>query len=63
MGPPCRTLLWAIAAPALMTFLLLRVTGVPPLEHGLAKRHVGYDDYVARTSPFLPRRPKVDIDA
>lgn len=54
---------WAVLAPALMTFLLLRVTGVPPLEHGLAKRRQGYDAYVARTSSFVPRRPTVEIDA
>lgn len=54
---------WAIGAPALMTFLLVRVTGVPPLEHGLTKRREGYPAYVARTSPFIPRPPKVEIDA
>ena len=54
---------WAFGAPALMTFMLLRVTGVPPLEHGLAKRRDGYAAYVSRTSTFIPRPPKVEIDA
>ena len=54
---------WAVGAPALMTFLLIRVTGVPPLEHGLVKRHDDYPAYVARTSAFLPRPPKVETDA
>ena len=41
-----------------MTVLLRRVSGVTLLERSLVKRRPGYDDYVARTSPFLPRRPR-----
>ena len=44
--------------PALMTFLLKRVSGVPILEKSLNKRREGYADYVARTSGFIPRPPK-----
>ena len=43
---------------AVMTFLLLRVSGVPLLEKSLSKRREGYADYVARTSAFIPRPPK-----
>ncbi len=42
-----------------MTVFLRRVSGVTLLEKGMAKRRPGYEDYVARTSPFVPRRPKV----
>ena len=28
------------------------------LEKSLVKRRAGYDEYVARTSPFIPRPPK-----
>jgi len=49
---------WTIASPLLMTFLLLRVSGVPMLERGLAKTRPGYVDYVARTPAFLPWLPK-----
>ncbi len=43
---------------AVMTVLLRRVSGVTLLEKSLVKRREGYIDYVARTSPFLPRPPK-----
>ncbi len=41
-----------------MTILLRRVSGVTLLERSLVKRRPGYEDYVERTSPFLPRRPR-----
>lgn len=44
--------------PLVMTFFLLRVSGVPMLERSLSKRRAGYAEYVARTSPFFPRPPK-----
>lgn len=44
--------------PAVMTFLLMRVSGVPILEKSLNKRRPGYAEYVARTSGFIPRPPK-----
>lgn len=49
---------WLLAlSPALMTFLLLRVSGVTLLEADLARSKPGYRDYIARTSAFIPRRP------
>ena len=44
--------------PLVMTFFLLRVSGVPMLERSLSKRRAGYAEYVARTRPFFPRPPK-----
>ncbi len=49
---------WAIVGPILITFLLTRVSGVPMLEHALKKSRPGYDDYVKRTSSFIPWPPK-----
>jgi steroid 5-alpha reductase family enzyme len=49
---------WTLVGPALMTFLLLRVSGVALLERDLAERRPGYADYVARTSAFLPWPPR-----
>lgn len=49
---------WTLAGPALMTFLLRRVSGVTLLEKGLHETRPGYRDYVTRTSPFLPRPPR-----
>jgi steroid 5-alpha reductase family enzyme len=48
---------WTVFSPALMTVLLLRVSGVPLLEQAMGKRP-GYADYVRRTSPFFPWFPK-----
>jgi steroid 5-alpha reductase family enzyme len=47
-----------LAGPALMTFLLLRVSGVTMLERSLVKTRPGYAAYVARTSAFVPRPPR-----
>jgi steroid 5-alpha reductase family enzyme len=44
--------------PVVMTYFLLKVSGVPMLERSLKKRREGYDEYVARTSGFIPRPPK-----
>ncbi|MCU1386680.1 MAG: hypothetical protein JWL72_18 [Ilumatobacteraceae bacterium] len=49
---------WGLIGSALMTFLLRRVSGVTLLEKSLVKRREGYAEYVATTSPFVPRRPK-----
>jgi len=49
----------AILAPLLMTFLLVRVSGVALLEQTLRQRP-GYEEYVRRTSAFLPRPPRRD---
>ncbi len=49
---------YGIIAPILMTVLLTRVSGVPMLEHSMAKRRPGYSGYVERTSRFFPRPPR-----
>lgn len=52
---------WAwlgVIGPVVMTTLLRRVSGVTLLEKSLVKRRPGYEDYVRRTSPFLPRPPR-----
>lgn len=43
-----------VFAPALMTFLLLRVSGVTMLDAHLTSTKPGYADYVRRTSAFVP---------
>jgi len=48
-----------IIGAAVMTVFLRRVSGVTLLEKSLVKRRPGYEDYVARTSPFVPRAPRV----
>lgn len=49
---------WGVVGATVMTILLRRVSGVTLLERSLIKRREGYEDYVARTSPFFPRPPK-----
>jgi steroid 5-alpha reductase family enzyme len=49
---------YTVASPALMSFLLLRVSGVPLLERGLREHRPGYADYARRTSAFFPRPPR-----
>jgi steroid 5-alpha reductase family enzyme len=49
---------WTLFAPALMTFLLLRVSGVALLEKDIAERRPAYRDYVRRTNAFLPWFPR-----
>lgn len=49
---------WTIFSPILMTFLLLRVSGVTLLEKDISQRRQGYEDYVRRTSTFFPLPPK-----
>lgn len=44
----------ALAGPALMTFLLVRVSGVSLLDQHLLRTRPGYADYVRRTSAFVP---------
>lgn len=45
-------------SPLLMTFFLVRVSGMPMLEAALARRREGYREYMERTSPFIPWPPK-----
>jgi steroid 5-alpha reductase family enzyme len=50
---------WAsLPGPALMTFLLLRVSGVTLLERSIGKRRPGYAEYAARVPAFFPRPPR-----
>jgi steroid 5-alpha reductase family enzyme len=49
---------WTAVGPALMSVLLIRVSGVALLERSLMKRREGYSEYVARTSAFFPRPPR-----
>jgi steroid 5-alpha reductase family enzyme len=46
---------WTVASPLLMTFLLLRVSGVSLLEADLVGRNPAYADYCRRVPAFFPR--------
>lgn len=48
----------ALSGPALIYFLLVRVSGIPPLEQQMLRtRGDAYRAYQARTSSFFPRPP------
>lgn len=48
---------WTIFSPILMTWLLLRVSGVAMLERTMTAKP-GYEEYVRKTSAFIPWFPK-----
>ncbi len=47
-----------IVSPLLMTFLLVRVSGVAMLERSLHETKPDYREYMARTSAFIPWFPR-----
>ena len=49
---------WTLYSPLVVTVLLLRISGVPLLEAGMAARRPGYASYVERTSAFVPWPPR-----
>lgn len=49
---------WTIIGPLLMSFLLIRVSGVRLLESSLRSRLSGYEAYLRDTSAFFPLPPK-----
>lgn len=49
---------WVIVSPLLITFLLLRVSGVTLLEKTITERRPAYVAYMKRTNAFFPWFPK-----
>ncbi|MDX1600318.1 MAG: DUF1295 domain-containing protein [Anaerolineales bacterium] len=49
---------YTVFSPLLMTFLILRVSGVPILERDLSDAKPGYEDYARRTPAFVPWFPR-----
>lgn len=49
---------WGLLGAAVMTVLLVRVSGAALLERGLRKRKPDYEAYVGRTSAFVPWPPR-----
>lgn len=49
--------IFAFIAPGLLTFFLLKVSGVPMLE----RKYTGHDwdEYKRKTSVFIPKKPKI----
>ncbi|GJL49099.1 MAG: membrane protein [Nitrospirales bacterium] len=49
---------WTITSPLLLTFLLLKFSGVTMLEKDIVDRRPAYRDYIASTNAFIPGLPK-----
>lgn len=49
---------WAVYAPALMSILLLKVSGVGLMEKNMPSRRPDYADYMATTNAFFPGLPR-----
>jgi steroid 5-alpha reductase family enzyme len=50
--------LWTIFSPLLMTFLLLKVSGVTLLEQTITERRPEYREYTENTNAFVPWFPR-----
>lgn len=49
---------WTAASPALMSLLLMKVSGVTLLERTIVERRPDYAKYIARTNAFFPFWPR-----
>ena len=49
---------WSILSPVLLTFLLLKFSGVTMLEETIVDRRPAYREYIASTNAFIPGPPK-----
>ena len=49
---------WTVVSPLLMTFLLLKVSGVAMLEKDIGARRPRYQQYIRQTNAFFPGLPR-----
>lgn len=54
---------WAVLGPLLLTYLLLKFSGVALMEQTITERRPAYRAYIARTNAFVPGLPKQDMQA
>lgn len=53
---------WTILSPLLMSYLLLKVSGVALLENTIRERRPAYTDYIRRTNAFFPGAPRASTE-
>jgi len=53
---------WSFPGPLLMSFFLMKVSGVALLEKDIAERRPRYAGYIARTNAFFPGLPRKDTN-
>ena len=49
---------WTIFAPLLLTYILLKFSGIARMEAGIDQRRPAYKDYSEKTNAFFPGPPK-----
>ena len=49
---------WSIVSPLIMSFLLMKFSGVALLERDIGERRPAYRDYIQRTNAFFPGLPR-----
>lgn len=49
---------WTVLSPVVMTFFLMRVSGVTLLEKTIVDRRPDYSDYIKRTNALFPGPPR-----
>ena len=54
---------WTVISPAIMSFFLVKVSGVALLEKAMKKKSPEYEDYIHRTSSFFPWPPARDAQS
>lgn len=52
---------WIILAPLIMTYLLLKFSGVGNMEEGIIDRRPDYQMYIDCTNTFFPGKPKCKV--
>lgn len=49
---------WTIISPSIVTAVLLKMTGIPLTEKAITRTRPQYEEYIERTSAFIPWFPK-----
>lgn len=52
---------WILLAPLIMTYLLLKFSGVGNMEQGITQRRPDYQAYIDCTNTFFPGKPKCKV--
>ena len=52
---------WTVISPLIISIVLLKMTGIPLTEETIVKTRPGYEDYIKRTSAFIPWFPRKEV--
>jgi steroid 5-alpha reductase family enzyme len=53
--------MWILLAPLIMTYLLLKFSGVGNMEQGITERRPDYQAYIDSTNTFFPWKPRKKV--